>query len=69
MKGGITAYLNLLSDDFQIYWFLNNGKIIWILLNGKKDKLCIKSQITHFTDNLPLKAHIPFWREASGTAR
>lgn len=36
-------YLNLLSDDFQIYWFLNDGIIIWVLLN-EKGKLRIKAK-------------------------
>lgn len=42
-KGRNLEYLNLLCDDFQINRFLDDGIIIWILLN-LKEKVGLKSK-------------------------
>ncbi len=70
-RGTVAAYLNLLSDDFQIYGLFNDGIIIWVLLNDKKGKYESKPSHTFYLEMFEVKLKVlkPFWREVSGTAR
>lgn len=59
------ANLNLLCDDFQIYRFLDDGVIIWVLLETNEKDIKLSSKSWRIVPEVTL----PSWTEVSGTAR